>query len=244
MSSGAFLETWEKGFNCWVLYCLLLFKRSVMLLFAHIGITLGTATLLANLVPRRPFSNKVAEVDDGSVTEHRQTATAVIESSAPGVSWFHALRRYADIRFILVGSLLPDIIDKPVGQVFFRETFSNGRIFSHSLLFVLALGVPGIYLYRRYHKTWLTALAAGSLMHLVLDSMWRSPRTLLWPLYGFTFPRADITDWLSRVIWASLTTHPEVYVPELVGLTVVVCFAWVLLDRKTIFAFLRHGQIR
>jgi len=215
-----------------------------MLPFAHIGITLGTATLLANLVPRRPFPKKVAEADGGSVAERPQTATTGVEPSAPGVSWLHALRRYADIRFILVGSLLPDIIDKPVGQVFFRETFSTGRIFSHSLLFVVVLGITGIYLYRRYHKTWLTVLAAGSLMHLVLDTMWQNPQTLLWPFLGFDFKKIVLTDWVTHTIVTPITTRPAVYVPELVGLTVVVWFAWVLLRRKTIFAFLRHGQIR
>jgi len=214
-----------------------------MLPFAHIGITLGTATLLANLVPRWPSLREVKEEEGGLVTERCQTATAGVGPSVRGVSWLHALRRYADIRVILVGSLLADIIDKPVGQVFFRETFSNGRIFSHSLLFVVALGMTGTYLYRRYHKTWLTALAAGSLMHLVLDRMWQRPQTLLWPLYGFAFPRADITDWLSRVVWARLT-EIEVCVLELVGIAVVAWFAWVLLRRKTIFAFFRYGQIR
>ena len=215
-----------------------------MLPLAHIGITLGTATLLANLVPRRPFSRKVAEADDGLVTERRQTATAGVGPSAPGVSWLHALRRYADIRFILLGSLLPDIIDKPVGQVLFRETFSTGRIFAHTLLFVVVLGITGIYLYRRYHKTWLTVLAAGSLIHLVLDTMWQSPQALLWPFLGFYFQRIVLTDWVTHTIVTPITTKPAVYVPEMVGLAVVVWFGWVLLRRKTIFAFLRHGQVR
>ena len=215
-----------------------------MLPFAHIGITLGTATLLANLMPRRLFSNKVVEADDGLVTERPQAAIAGVGPSAPGVSWLHALRRYADIRLILVGSLLPDIIDKPVGQLFFRETFSTGRIFSHTLLFVVVLGITGIYLYRRYHKTWLTVLAAGSLMHLVLDTMWQNPQTLLWPLLGFDFQRIVLTDWVTHTIVTPITTKPAVYVPEMVGLAVVVWFGWVLLRRKTIFAFLRHGQVR
>jgi len=214
-----------------------------MLLFAHIGITLGTATLLANLVPRRSFVREVTEEEGASVAERRQTAPATVGSSGPGVSWIHTLRKYADIRFILVGSLLPDIIDKPVGLVLFKEMFSNGRIFSHSLLFTILLGITGVFLYRRYHRSWLAALAAGTFMHLVLDQMWHSPQTLLWPLYGFAFPRADIAGWFSGVIRVWFT-ELEVYVPELVGLAVVVWFAWVLLRRKTVFAFLRHGQIR
>lgn len=214
-----------------------------MLPFAHIGITLGTVTLLANLVARRPFSKKVAEADDGSVTEHRQTAKVAVEPSAPGVSWLHTLRRYADIRFILVGSLLPDIIDKPVGQVIFRETFSSGRIYCHTLLFTILLGLSGLYIYRRRHKTWLAALALGTFAHIILDRMWDDPHTLLWPLYGFTLRGTDLTGWVSRM-FQLLFSNPEQCIPELVGLAVVVWFAWILLRRKTIFAFLRHGQIR
>jgi hypothetical protein len=214
-----------------------------MLLFAHIGITLGTATLLANLVPHRSSLREVKEEEERPVVERCQTASATVGSSGPGVSWIHTLRKYADIRFILVGSLLPDIIDKPVGLVLFRETFSNGRIFSHSLLFIVALGITGVFLYRRYHRSWLAALAAGTFMHLILDQMWHSPRTLLWPLYGFAFPRADITDWLSGLIRVWFT-ELEAYVPELVGLAVLGWFLWVLVRGKTLFAFLRHGQIR
>jgi inner membrane protein len=234
----------ENEANCRVLCCLLLFTGSIMLAFAHIGITLGAATLLTNLVPHRSSLKDVKGEDDDFITERCQTATVGVRLSLSGVSWLRKLRRYADVRFILVGSLLPDIIDKPVGQVFFRETFSNGRIFSHSLLFVVALGIPGIYLYRRYHNTWLSALTFGSLMHLVLDKMWQNPQALLWPFRGLAFQRELLTDWLTNAIMTPLTTQPAVYVPELVGLVVIAWFIWVLLRRKTVFAFLRYGQIR
>ena len=82
-----------------------------MLVLGHAGITLGAATLVAGAL-KSSHSSQVG-----------------------GISWFILLGRYIDIRLLLVGSLLPDIIDKPIGQYFLVETFSNGRIFSHTLLF-------------------------------------------------------------------------------------------------------------
>src|SRR4030043_727323 len=102
-----------------------------MLLFAHPGITLGAATLIADAVNRKP-------------------------------SWFASLSRYLDIRWLMVGSLLPDIIDKPVGQYFFRDTFNNGRIFSHTLLFFIVLTAIGFFLYKRHCHIWMLSLAAGT----------------------------------------------------------------------------------
>src|SRR3972149_396130 len=52
-----------------------------------------------------------------------------------------ACTRKLDYRLIVVAAMLPDIIDKPVGQVFFREFFSYGRIFAHTLLFLILISL-------------------------------------------------------------------------------------------------------
>src|SRR4030043_267174 len=90
-------------------------------------------------------------------------------------SWFASLSHYLDIRWLLVGSLLPDIIDKPVGQYLFRDTFNNGRIFSHTLLFLIVISAVGFLLLKKYRYKWMLALAAGTFAHLVLDEMWQVP---------------------------------------------------------------------
>jgi len=185
-----------------------------MQLFAHPGITLGAAAIMA-----------------GTVNHQRSPA-----------GWFVALSRYLDIRWLAIGSLLPDIIDKPIGQVFFRDTFNNGRIFSHSLLFFVVIAIAGMVLFKKAHRTWLLALAAGTFTHLILDEMWQVPQTLFWPFMGFTFPVAEIEGWL-RTIWEWLISHPEVYIPEIVGITVILLLVFQVIKNKKIIAFIKRGEV-
>lgn len=206
-----------------------------MLLFAHTGITLGAGMLLTGLTtghfPRiviRPLQSPHAPQEP---ERHEDN----------GTSWVGSLSRYVDLRLLLIGSLLPDIIDKPIGTFFFRETFSNGRIFSHSLLFLAIISFIGFYLYIHRRKTWLLVLSFGTFMHLVLDQMWSIPHTLLWPVYGFTFTKRNISGLIPYLIH-TLQTNPGTYVPELVGFAILVWFGWLLVRRRQVTNFLRFGR--
>jgi len=191
---------------------------NTMLLLAHAGITLGAATVLAGVVKSRHS------------TEIRK------------VSWLTSLSGYIDIRLLLVGSLLPDIIDKPVGLFFFQETFSNGRIFSHTLLFLIIIAAVGFYLYKRRRQVWLLTLAFGTFTHLVLDEMWRAPGTLFWPFLGFTFDRVELMYWLPNV-FQDLMSNPVVYVPEAAGIAILLWFGLALAGRKRVGVFLKYGKV-
>jgi inner membrane protein len=189
-----------------------------MFILAHTGITLGAATLVAGTINRRqPGQNAI-------------------------ISWLNSLSQYVDIRVLLVGSLLPDIIDKPVGQVFFRETFSNGRIFAHTLLFLIVLAGIGFFLFKSYRQVWMLTLATGTFTHLVMDRMWNTPGTLFWPLLGFTFEKVELTDWLWN-LFKTLLYRPGAYIPELIGLAVLLWFGLVLVFRKKVGAFLKSGRV-
>ena len=151
------------------------------------------------------------------------------------------LSEYVDIRILLVGSILPDIIDKPLGLVFFREELSSGRVFAHSLLFLVILTAAGFFLYRQRRSTWLLVLAAGTLLHLALDEIWLMPQTVLWPFLGFSFERIEITDWYS--LWfRDFFAYPGIFIPELLGLAIVLGFGIVLVARKKVGDFLRRGK--
>jgi len=188
-----------------------------MLVFGHTGITLSATALLVNTLG----NSRLSQTTSDDTTESSPSHSKAIPNRK--VSWLTYLGSRVDIRLLLVGSFLPDIIDKPVGQFFFRETFNNRRIFSHTLLFLVLITVPGIYLYRHYDKTWGLTFSFGTFTHLIFDQMLLTPRTLFWPLPGLAFERADISNWMPDKFHA-LLTDPIVYVPEPVGAIILIWF--------------------
>ena len=144
-----------------------------MLPFAHVGLTLGAAWLIKGDLARRQMKSAKPTEDRGK-----------IKPKPPA-----KLAESIDYRVVMVCALLPDIIDKPIGDFLFRNYFDEGRIFGHTLLFLIILTIGGIYLYKRRRKLWMLLLAFGTFTPLILDFMWLQPRTLLWPIYGLTFPR-------------------------------------------------------
>lgn len=215
---------------------------TAMLIFGHSGITLGIAVLLNSAVNKGGAptvrENKLSKRDEHSaeVLTTRDCPSRIRPLS------FTSLGTRLDIRLLLIGSLLPDIIDKPLGQFFFRETFNNGRIFSHTLLFLILITLVGYYLYHNYRKTWLLALALGTFAHLIEDRMWLAPKTLLWPLYGFAFEKINLENWIGNILHA-LLTDPGVYIPETIGMLILAAFMTMLVRRKKVFSFIGSGRV-
>ena len=118
----------------------------------------------------------------------------------------------ASLIFVAIGSMLPDLIDKPLGLIIFG-TPAMGRTFAHTLLFLILLGTAA-----HYRKNILLAsLAGGVLVHLALDYMWASPQILLWPfLGGFPIvPYVDPMSYFEGLLMA--LRHPDVFVAECLG---------------------------
>jgi inner membrane protein len=185
-----------------------------MLLFAHTGIALGAGAAAAGLA-----------------------------NLNTRVNWFSALSKYLDIRIFIIGSMLPDLIDKPVGQYLFRDTFQNGRIFSHTLVFLALLTVIGFILHKVKGRTWMLALTAGTFLHLALDQMWLVPGTLLWPFMGWSFNAVELEGWTQGIANA-LISDPLTYITESLGLAVLIWFGLVVLLKKKAGAFIRTGRIK
>jgi inner membrane protein len=211
-----------------------------MFLFGHIGITLGAAvlgsgayTILRDRFPKPPQASPGATPD----RTHNGTKVSAFSPS----TWIGRLDAFIDIRLLLIGSILPDIIDKPVGHFFFNNVFHNGRIFSHTLLFLLVLLVSGIWLYAWKKKTWLLTLAFGVLTHLILDQMWMSPRTFYWPLYGWRFPGYNDTNIIGAWL-TSLIKYPADYIPEIFGVVIVGWVLSVLIKLRGLRQFLIGGR--
>ena len=151
--------------------------------------------------------------------------------------------RKIDYRIVLVGSMLPDLIDKPIGIFILGNVFSNGRIFSHTILFHLVLLLLGLYFYRKFGRIEFLTLFFCSGFHLVLDQMWLMPRTLFWPLYGWTFPKYNLTNWIPN-IFEALLRDPVLRVSESMGLIILLISGGQLLRQKRLIIFLRSGVMR
>jgi len=213
-----------------------------MLIFGHTGITLAAAVLLnGTLAKAHTLTSRVDRLRGQPQASPRMPSRQ--NSSDVGImSWLTSLANLIDVRLLLIGSLLPDIVDKPVGMFFFRDTFSSGRIFCHTLLFLIVITLGGLYLYWSRNKTWLLVLSFGTFTHLILDLMWLTPRTLLWPLYGFSFEKTNLTSWIQDMFHI-LLTRPTVCTPELVGAAIVIWFASLLVRKGKLYTFIRNGRL-
>ena len=122
-----------------------------------------------------------------------------------------------DLRWVLAGSILPDVIDKPIASVFFHGTFGTHRIFAHSIVFpmvgfaiVLISTKRGTALRRG-----LIGLVIGVFIHLLLDAAWATPEAFWWPFFGLEFPRvldSDLVALLGRML-----ADPLVWAGEALG---------------------------
>jgi inner membrane protein len=215
-----------------------------MLALGHAGLTLGMAVLLAGAAIRGPSAAaaappRTAGLHPAPPDRVRPGPARLTERAG---SWFDRLAGRVDLRILLVGSLLPDIIDKPLGHFFFRTAFSNGRILAHTMVFLILLVLAGLFLHRRAGRTWLLGLAFGTATHLVFDQIWLQPRTLWWPALGLAFERNDLTDWIPAMLHA-LTVNPAVYIPEAAGAAILLLLALRVLRRRGVRVFLRRGRV-
>jgi len=80
--------------------------------------------------------------------------------------------------YVAFGSILPDLVDKPLGLIIYHA-FGNGRLVAHSLLFNVLLLLVCI---AAGEGRWL--IGVSSLLHLVEDQMWKMPDVLFFPFLG------------------------------------------------------------
>jgi len=128
-----------------------------------------------------------------------------------------------DLRFLALGALLPDLIDTPIGLLWFGST-GTGRLAAHSLLFGGGLMVVILLRTRRGRprKRWMP-VAIGVLLHLFLDAMWASPESLWWPLLGLEFTRQGASTAAGYV--GDVLSNPWMWLGELAGLSYLVVLA-------------------
>ena len=147
---------------------------------------------------------------------------------------------HIDYRVVMIGSILPDIIDKPIGAYFFRNVFHNSRIFAHSLIFSIILISIGAYYFYKKKNNNVLLLGVGSFIHLILDSMWLYPRILFWPFSGGKFPTRPEGNWLASDM-IGLMRNPYVYGPEIIGALIIIYYLFK--NRKQLRKFIINGTL-
>jgi inner membrane protein len=208
-----------------------------MLFFGHIGITAGVAKACDIFL-------SMAKPDNSQESVSRSKITAVIGRQRLRLySLLGRVKRRLDpidYRMVLLGSFLPDIIDKPVFLLAGKNASLSGRDYAHTLLFNLVLLIGGLVLIR-YRKSGLLVISISSFTHLILDQIWNNPVILLWPLFG-PLVKGERAGWLSG-IWYGLFSSPDVYIPEIIGLAILLLFAYRLVKGKKVISFIRGGAI-
>ena len=88
------------------------------------------------------------------------------------------------LAFAVLGAVLPDLIDKPLGHILLAGTVDYGRIYFHGLTILFLILAAGLLLYHYRRRIELLALAAGMASHQFFDGMWRHPVEWFWPFLG------------------------------------------------------------
>lgn len=152
------------------------------------------------------------------------------------LAWLVSYRNRAavDFRLVLLGSILPDLVDKPLGAILHLDA----RLWAHSLLFlgaILALSLRPRFRAMRW-------LGFGDAAHLLVDLMWYQPMVALWPLLGLAFPAGEQSFGGYLQI---LLADPYVQFGEIVGGIVLLLVVWARhLDSWPVLRqFLRDGRL-
>ena len=136
-----------------------------------------------------------------------------------------------------LGSVLPDLLDKPLGHIFLSDTLDNGRLLSHTLLFFGVFLIAGLASWRRQGRFPILALAAGIMLHQVLDTMFLDPITWCWPFLG-PFPIMSYPDYFGQFLVEELSSVYEWFFGAF-SLAIILQYAhrhgwsgWRLLERR------------
>lgn len=153
-----------------------------------------------------------------------------------GLAWVLSGRSSVriDYRLVLLGAILPDLIDKPLAYLLGLDS----RLWSHTFLFLFAILALSFVPSSRA----LRLVGFGVATHLLLDRIWNQPAIVLYPAYGWSFAAApfNVDRWFE-----ALLHDPYVQAGEIVGFAILVAFAWVqgIRSWRALWDFVRHGNV-
>ena len=114
-----------------------------------------------------------------------------------------------DFRIIAVFAVLPDIFDKIIGNLIFGESLNNGRLFSHTLIFLAVFII--IFTMIMGSHWWIYSFPI--ITHQLFDTLWFDPYTWLWPMFGWSFEFKDVEVWEHWL--TALLTNPYIIFTEI-----------------------------
>jgi len=142
---------------------------------------------------------------------------------------FRMIKNRRNFILLIIGSLLPDIIDKPLGLTIYHG-FGNGRLIAHTLIFNLVLLLL-IFVFKRK----LLIIPIASFLHLIEDEMWKDPIILFYPFFG-DFPKKPIVP-LDKRLRTILNAYrnPSILFSDALGLALLLFFVGYLTKHQKKF---------
>jgi len=152
-------------------------------------------------------------------------------------------RARIDYRWILIGAIVPDLIDG-LGELFFYAG-GTGRGAAHSVTAVVVVAVSVLVLSKGQRRLSMFGLAVGWLLHLVADGMWQAPETFLWPAFGASFADAPSEPY-SWDLFIHPLDHVGTWGGEVAGLAALLYLgaAFELGNRERRRRFFQDGLLR
>lgn len=125
--------------------------------------------------------------------------------------------------WIIIGSMLPDILDKPLSLIF-GSNFSGRGIF-HAPFLWITLAMVLFFISKQ--RTIVSGIFYGVIFHLILDL----PEVpLLWPFLPLTIYQSDISDWITTLFENRLVQITEII--GFFGLILIVYFQKIIFHPK------------
>ncbi len=135
-----------------------------------------------------------------------------------------------DVRFLLFGAILPDLVDLPLGTLLLTDRYSTGELWFHSLTFP-ALYMAGVLIYTRRgrRRRAFMAVGVGWLFHLLLDGMWTNQDVFFFPFFDY-IPAGEAPFW--PLAWERAMSDPWRWLKEVAGLSYL-AWLWITLDLRS-----------
>ena len=159
-----------------------------------------------------------------------------------------------DYRIVMVGSLLPDIIDKPLVQIIYGLQNHHGHFIAHSFIFSTLMIVLGICVFRMKNNKTILLLGICSLIHQIFDKMMLLPNVFFLPNIDFNhFIVLQKFEFIHNIIipvYAKFPyledvvlyfEKPYVFISEIIGLSIIIYFIRKLYINKKYINFIKYG---